>query len=204
MLSKAAKRVDWIEAHCMVPEGASVGAHVVLRPFQVEGIYAIYNNNRGSGQTVMPDVPIEIPDAEGGTLSLTENRVLDACLSKKDRAAMALALRRCYEQSPERARQIERMAESRPWARVGAFAAYCEQYRTLNLDPGDVAPCHVNDPDTPLKEEQDAARLLRRMRRLGISKWDPDPMAAITEAKARKRTRNAQQPRIEGSRLRVR
>jgi hypothetical protein len=44
-------------------------------------------------------------------------------------------------------------------------------------------PCHVNDPDNPVREERKAARLQQRMLRAGVSKWHPDPLAAIAEAK---------------------
>jgi hypothetical protein len=79
-----------------------------------------------------------------------------------------------------------------PLVRVAAFASYTCQRQALNLKPNETPPCHCNDPARPVKREEDAARLQRRMRRLGISKWDPDPIKAPAEArKARKRARDA-------------
>jgi hypothetical protein len=67
-------------------------------------------------------------------------------------------------------RRIRRTARSR-------------QCRALNLKPWETPPCHVNDPDNPVREERKAARLQQRMLRAGVSKWHPDPLAAIAEAK---------------------
>jgi hypothetical protein len=183
MLTRAARYINWFECYCHVPEGMHVGEYIVLMPFQIEAIYKIYNNAGGQGQTVMPDVPIEIPDGKGGTIKLTENEILAAEVDEKDREVMMLALRQCCDSDDKRARQIETMAASRPWQRVGAFGSFVCQCHALDLGPHEEAPCHVNDPADPGPGEQEAARLLRRMLQAGVSKWHPNPMAAIAEAK---------------------
>jgi hypothetical protein len=155
----------------------------VLLPFQVELIYKIYNNNRFPLLPILPDTKIEIPDGNGGTINLTENEILAAEVDEKDREAMMLALRQCCEESAKREQQIKAMAAARRWQRVGAFASFVRQCNAVDLRPHEEAPCHVNDPAHPAKGEEAAARLLRRMLRAGVSKWHPDPLAAIAEAK---------------------
>jgi hypothetical protein len=187
MLSRAARYIDWIECYCHVPDGMRAGEYILMMPFQVEAIYTIYNNNRANGGPTVegPDTPFEIPDGRGGTLKLTENEILAAEVGGKDREAMMLAMLRCCEESAQREKQIKTMAASRPWQRVGAFASFVCQCNALDLGPHEGPPCHVNDPDNPQEKEQQAAKLLRRMLKAGVSKWHPDPMAALAERSGR-------------------
>jgi hypothetical protein len=63
---------------------------------------------------------------------------------------------------------------------VATFAASCCQSRSLNLDPWEEPPCHgdsVHQPDPAAK------KLLEQMLAAGVSRWHPDPMAALAEAK---------------------
>jgi hypothetical protein len=71
------------------------------------------------------------------------------------------------------------------------FAAACCQRQALLLKPWQIPPCRIRDPDQPDRSRDrrygeidgryDAARLLRQMYDLGISRWHPDPLAAIEE-----------------------
>jgi hypothetical protein len=74
---------------------------------------------------------------------------------------------------------------------VGRFASYGCQMRALHLPPWATPPCHLlGDVDTVLARGDDGVRgdyvavvFLKKMRALGISKWHPDPVAAIEAAK---------------------
>jgi hypothetical protein len=82
-----------------------------------------------------------------------------------------------------RGKQLDTMLETRTWQRVGKFAAYCCQHKALHLAPHETPPCHVERLDKVEPEERKAADLQRRMLRHGVSRWHPDPMAAIASAK---------------------
>jgi len=93
-----------------------------------------------------------------------------------------------------RAQQIDRMLADTDRTEVGMFAAACCQRQALQLKPWQIPPCRIRDPDHPDRSRDrrygeidgryDAARLLRQMYDLGISRWHPDPLAAIEEKKA--------------------
>jgi hypothetical protein len=64
------------------------------------------------------------------------------------------------------------------------FAAYNCQVDNLRLNAAEDPPCEIDDPDAELAKpdfrgNHAAARLLKRMRALGISDYEPDPMRAI-------------------------
>jgi len=82
-------------------------------------------------------------------------------LTKLDCEALALALERC------------------PYARDGEAAAYSLQMDNLKLKPWQWPPCWVEPGD---RRHKQAAKLLRDMLAAGVSRWHPDPLAAI-EAK---------------------
>ena len=79
----------------------------------------------------------------------------------------------------------ELLAEQPRWqvARVAAYVCLC---KTLELKPWQWPPCWVRDPDDPDDptdvQEQVAAALVRRMLRAGVSKFHPDPPAALAAA----------------------
>ena len=68
-----------------------------------------------------------------------------------------------------------------PWEKVAKFAAYCVQGDSLNLLPWEDPPCLGDMP--PADCDPKAKKLLQKMRAHGVSKYHPDPMAAIAEAK---------------------
>jgi hypothetical protein len=73
----------------------------------------------------------------------------------------------------------------------GRFAAYSAQMDALHLPPWVYPPCFIDDADIDkLIDAGDdehgkhaAAKLVARLRELGISKFHPDPLAAIKTAK---------------------
>ena len=70
------------------------------------------------------------------------------------------------------------MLATRPWIDVAQFAAYACQCKNLHLKPCERPPCRMNS-----NGNHEAAHLLRQMLDLGISRWHPDPLAAIKAAK---------------------
>jgi hypothetical protein len=104
-----------------------------------------------------------------------------------DRAALErgieIALR---DHDPGRREQIRDMLRNDPWWEVATFCAYGNQRRTLRLRPWQDPPCFINDPDNPEPRQEAAAALLRKMLANGVSKYDPDPLAAVEGAKERK------------------
>jgi hypothetical protein len=91
-------------------------------------------------------------------------------------------------ESQETAGQIDRMMASRPFEEVGRFAAYHCQRRNLRLKPWETAPCDAGphrDPDAVDSHGYAAAAgLLERMLAAGLSRWEPDPIAALEAATA--------------------
>jgi hypothetical protein len=113
-------------------------------------------------------------------------------LSRRDRAAMKLAIERACASDEGRAQQIDAKFKAEPFEKVGRFAAYCCQYDALGLKPWQWPPCLIDDmaaqlaaPDDGDLGKRDAALLLQRMQKLRVSKFDPDPMAALAEAEKR-------------------
>ena len=84
------------------------------------------------------------------------------------------------------------MLSSRPWERVGRFAAGCAQSRALHLQPWETPPLGIRDIEAALNAPEDAkrigdaARLLQKLLRLGLSKFEPDPLQAIAAAEQRR------------------
>jgi hypothetical protein len=97
------------------------------------------------------------------------------------------ALQRCMEiasQEPSRAEQLTSMLHDRPWGEVAEFAAYCVQGHSLNLKLWQDPPCCVAAEG--VERDRAAQTLLRRMLRAGLSLYEPDPFAALGQAKAQK------------------
>ena len=113
-------------------------------------------------------------------------------LSETDRAALELAIEIARKQDRGRREQIDDKLRREPWLEVGIFAAYCCQDRALRLKPWQLAPCMVeaDATDAPGHEPRgarNAAALLRRMLSLNISRFHPDPVAAINAAEQARR-----------------
>jgi hypothetical protein len=118
-------------------------------------------------------------------------------LTETDRAALTLAIERARAQDAGLAQQIDLILADTDWREVGMFAAACCQRQALGLKPWQIPPCRIRDPEHPDRSRErrrgeidgryDAARLLRQMYDLGISRWHPDPLAAIEEKKDRSR-----------------
>jgi len=99
-------------------------------------------------------------------------------MTKGDRNALQLAIERCRAVDADRDQQISAMLMERPWREVAEFAAYSCQMDSLRLKPWELPPCAVDVND---REHRQAAKLLTQMLAVGLSRYEPDPVQALSE-----------------------
>jgi len=111
-------------------------------------------------------------------------------LSAIDRDALARAIEMARLESPARSQQLDIKLKDEPWREVGEFAAYSCQCDALHLQPWQSPPCWVDDLVSDIQGGPDgvggdyeAAKLLRRLLDAGLSRYEPDPIAALKQAK---------------------
>jgi hypothetical protein len=100
-------------------------------------------------------------------------------LDDRDRAALELALKCCKARGAAHAQRIDELLAERSRVDVALSASYSCQMASLRLKPWEMAPC-----DAEAGDGSAAAKLQRRMRRHGVSKYHPSPMDAIDRAQA--------------------
>src|SRR5262249_25615653 len=103
--------------------------------------------------------------------------------SEADRDALERAMQ-IARRDPSRAQQLDEKLQDESWDEVAAFAAYVCQNRALHLKPWQSPPSSVAEDD-PDEDDEDAQMLLRRMLAAGVSRYDPDPLAALKQRKRR-------------------
>ena len=52
-MSRGEKVIAFIERYCRVPEGAKVGKHLVLEPFQKQFLLAVYDNPDNTKEAIL-------------------------------------------------------------------------------------------------------------------------------------------------------
>ena len=112
-------------------------------------------------------------------------------LSAVDRDALERAIQtRRASKSPAVREQVEQKLADEPWFDVATFAAYGCQCDALHLKPWQSPPVWITDLVADLNAGDDGvlgryqgARLLRRMLDAGISRYEPDPLGALKQAK---------------------
>ena len=104
-------------------------------------------------------------------------------LDAVDREALERAMQ-IAQRDPLRSEQLQKKLEDDEWREVAEFASYHCQIHALNLKPWEDPPC-TEDEDDPTPRDRSAQALLRRMLRGGVSRYEPDPLAALAEAKRR-------------------
>jgi hypothetical protein len=104
-------------------------------------------------------------------------------MTENDYLALSRAMHQAREQG--RAAQIDAMLQSEPWQAVAMFAAGCCQCVSLKLKPWESPPAEVIDIDHPGDSERVAAKLLKKMLDCGVSRWHPDPQAALAQFRRR-------------------
>lgn len=106
-----------------------------------------------------------------------------ADLDALDRDALERAMQ-IAQRDPLRAELLQAKLADEEWREVAEFAAYSCQIESLSLKPWQEPPVNIDEdadePDTAEREPDTAARkLLRRMLAAGVSRFDPDPLAAL-------------------------
>jgi hypothetical protein len=142
------------------------------------------------------------------TTMRTNKRPTEAELSGADHAALQLALDLTLADDPPdpgRVEQVMDFLRERSWEEVTTFCSYHQQMERLNLHPAQSPPCWIIDLDTADAilargpraavdgsaadiSNCKAARLLKRMLRLGVSPYHPNPLEAIKAARAQQRS----------------
>jgi len=111
-------------------------------------------------------------------------------LIQRDREALKRAVELMRKERGVRREQIEQKLRDQPWEEAARFAAYHRQFTRLHLKPWQFAPCWI-DPDDIEDilaggddgQQYGAALLLKRMLAAGLSRFEPDPEAALEQAK---------------------
>lgn len=114
-----------------------------------------------------------------------------------DTDALKRALVACRAESAGRAKQIDGMLIDRPWERVARFAAYSVQIDSLGLMPWQKPPCKTN-LDSALREpfgeahgRREAGEMLQRLLNAGLSRFEPNPIAALERAEQRQAVKSS-------------
>jgi hypothetical protein len=127
-------------------------------------------------------------------------------LSRIDREALTRALEivrnRPEKEDPGRREQVDHLMKHEGWFTAADFCCYCCQSEVIrprlwqpipaDIDPADIETILARGDDG-LGGEYAAARVLRRMLRAGLSRYEPEPLKALAEAKRRA---PAQQPAV--------
>ncbi|MBR0809345.1 hypothetical protein JQ636_37940 [Bradyrhizobium japonicum] len=115
-------------------------------------------------------------------------------ISAIDRDALSRAVIACRAQSNSRRRQIDAMLAdpNRSWESVAKFCAFSSQIESLGLKPHECAPVWARSPDLQKpfgdpRGEREAAETRKKLRELGLSTFESDPVCAIAEAERRQR-----------------
>jgi hypothetical protein len=119
------------------------------------------------------DLPAVIGDRRRALTTLSEPQMTDD-----------QALERCLEIArgdPLRAAQIDSMLEGRPRDEVQRFAANLVQSRALNLKPWEEPPCAASEHG--VDRDPQAQALLKKMLAAGLSRFEPNPLAALRKRK---------------------
>jgi hypothetical protein len=106
----------------------------------------------------------------------------------RDALERALVLVRRFE--PYRCKQIDNKLSEDGWLPTAQFAAYCCQVETMRLRPWEFPPIWAGTYDNTVSKRA-AIELLQRMLAVGLSRFEPDPIAAL-EAVEKRRANGAQ------------
>lgn len=116
-------------------------------------------------------------------------------LSQVDREAVTRAIELKRARSPADRREVDDMLKTHSWFEVAEDAVYCCQRSLIaprlwqkqphDIEVDEIETIIARGPDG-LGGEYQAAKLLRRMLKAGLSKFEPQPLQALAEAKARR------------------
>jgi hypothetical protein len=106
-------------------------------------------------------------------------------MDQRDLDAMRLAVAEVLRLEPTWGATVAGMLEAQPFAEVGAWAAGVCQVQNLKLRAWECPPCdtaNVENPRDVYGSRPSEVALLRRMLTNRISRFHPDPLAAIERA----------------------
>ena len=112
-----------------------------------------------------------------------------------DKQALELAIEQTLAEPDEgRVEQVKSMLadETRTWFETASFCSYHRQNQNLRLAPWDSPACDICDDDVESfirpgpghETDVELVKLYLEMREYGVSKFHPDPAAAVRAAKA--------------------
>jgi hypothetical protein len=99
-------------------------------------------------------------------------------MTRGDREALQRALK-LLRSEPEYAAQITAKVEAEGWESAARFASYCLQIDNLGLKPWMDPPCFAEDRPDP-----EALAILIKLVAAGLSRYEPDPVAALARVRA--------------------
>jgi hypothetical protein len=106
-------------------------------------------------------------------------------MTRRDRDALKRALAMARAMDPEIAQAVDTSLKSRTWQAAAEYAAYQCQMRSLKLRPWQAPPMRSNgEVDGGYGGTEQQVGLRRRMIALGLSVYEPDPLAALERAEA--------------------
>jgi hypothetical protein len=113
-------------------------------------------------------------------------------LSKVDREALQRALEMARAQSEQERAHIDRVLAEDGWQQAAETAAYHCQDARLHLKPWQPPPCWISNLAGNLAAGDDgvggryaAAKLVQRLLAAGLSRFEPNPIAALEAAETR-------------------
>jgi hypothetical protein len=108
-------------------------------------------------------------------------------LSEIDREALTRALEMARAESEAERAHFDEMLSREGWQEAAHAAAYACQCRTLKLRPWQAPPIHVHSDvvtsPPSYGHQPEEVTLRRRLLAVGLSLFEPDPIAAIETAK---------------------
>ena len=114
-------------------------------------------------------------------------------MKRRDRSALKRAIEIMRAEDQKCRDQVDDMLKdkNRTWLDVGDFCAMHCQMVSLGCKPWQLPPVLISDVKAALREPPDdphqahgAALLLKQMLDAGVSRYDPDPLNALAQAKA--------------------
>jgi hypothetical protein len=100
-------------------------------------------------------------------------------MNRVDREALQRALK-LARADPEYREQIAAKIEADGWESAAEFAAYCCQIDNLGLKPWMDPPCFAE-----VRPDAEALAILVKLLGAGLSRFEPDPVAALAAVRSR-------------------
>jgi hypothetical protein len=106
-------------------------------------------------------------------------------MTQRDRDALTRALVMARALDARIANAVETMLKTSTWQEAAEYAVFHCQTSRLHLRPWMCPPCDANDEIDPAEGDRygnraDEVSLRQRLKRAGLSAFEPDPLAAIS------------------------